>query len=1213
MLRYLFLVLFLILFSCTRQKQEGYTNTQQPKVVEAKGYVVPKDSMAEPKVVLVDESKLKKIPVGKPKVVPTNTNVHPAGKGKVVLVDEAKLRIITPGTDTFSLPKTVPAIDSPFVTGIPEVNIAKDPYIKDQNPQNFSSFSKLQGLKHDAVRCMLQDKFGNLWFGSAGGGVSKYDGRYFTHFTEKEGLSNNVVCSILEDRSGNLWFGTWGGGVSKYDGKRFTHFSIKEGLSSNFINCILEDKSGNIWFGTYLGGVSKFDGKEFTYFSIKEGLYDIVVCMLEDKHGNLWFGTDGAGLFKLARSKSEGDEHYSFTHFTEKDGLCSNYILSALEDKSGDLWFGTFGGGVSKLKFKKVEGYDKFSFINYSETDGLVRNDVRSIIEDISGNIWFGTYGGGISRFDGIGFAPYTENEGLIKNVVYCILEDRSGNMWFGTNGGVSKYVPRGFSHFSLQDGSSHDVVYRILEDRSGNLWFGDEDGGASKYDGNRVEEMERLIKEGKPIPPQAQQGLKKENGKLVKSITHFTEKEGLSKNFVWSALEDSQGNFWFGTWGGGVSKFDGKSFFHFTEKEGLSNNYVLSILEDRSGNIWLGTNGGGVSKYDGKSFTHFTKKEGLAQDVVRSILEDKSGNLWFGTWGGGVSKLALNNLAGYGPYTFTNYSIQEGLSNNNITSMLEDRSGNLWFGTFGGGVSKLALSKVKGKDTYNFTHFTEKEGLSNNFVLSILEDISGNLWFGTRFGLSKLTSEKLLDLQQIYGNENGINKRQDYLFFKNFGYEDGFLGIGCNSNSIYQSKDGKIWIGANDRITVFRPEALLPDTQSPNIQLSGIDLFNESIPWSQLRSKQDSTLVLRNGMQVADYFFSEVSRWYNLPENLSLAYNNNYLTFKFIGINMSQPKRVNYQYKLEGMDENWSGLTSRNEATYGNLPHGTYTFLVKAMNSNGVWSKPFQYTFIIRPPWWKTWWAYSAYTFFIIGSVYSYIRWRERTLRARQKELEEKVDEATVVIRKEKERSDNLLLNILPAEVAEELKSKGSADAQQVDEVTVLFTDFKGFTQLSEKLSPKELVSEINECFSAFDHIMEKFGVEKIKTIGDAYMAAGGLPSANNTHAEDVVRAALEIQAYMHQHKAKKIAADELFFEIRIGVHTGPVVAGIVGVKKFQYDIWGDTVNTASRMESSGEVGKVNVSGSTYERIKNDFKCSYRGKIQAKGKGEIDMYFVEA
>ncbi|WP_111684905.1 adenylate/guanylate cyclase domain-containing protein [Winogradskyella tangerina] len=216
-------------------------------------------------------------------------------------------------------------------------------------------------------------------------------------------------------------------------------------------------------------------------------------------------------------------------------------------------------------------------------------------------------------------------------------------------------------------------------------------------------------------------------------------------------------------------------------------------------------------------------------------------------------------------------------------------------------------------------------------------------------------------------------------------------------------------------------------------------------------------------------------------------------------------------------------------------------------------------------------------------------------------------------IIENEKERSENLLLNILPAEIAEELKEKGKADARNFDTVSMLFTDFKGFTQVSEKLSAEDLLAELNICFKAFDLICTKYNIEKIKTIGDAYMAAGGLPVPEDISVKNTVLAALEMQAFITDRIAEKKNNNDLYFEMRLGIHTGPVVAGIVGVKKFQYDIWGDTVNTAARMESSGEVGKVNISEDTYQLIKDDkdFTFEHRGMIKAKGKGEINMYFV--
>lgn len=212
------------------------------------------------------------------------------------------------------------------------------------------------------------------------------------------------------------------------------------------------------------------------------------------------------------------------------------------------------------------------------------------------------------------------------------------------------------------------------------------------------------------------------------------------------------------------------------------------------------------------------------------------------------------------------------------------------------------------------------------------------------------------------------------------------------------------------------------------------------------------------------------------------------------------------------------------------------------------------------------------------------------------------------ITISKEKQRSEELLLNILPAEVAEELKEKGSAEARQFEHVTVLFTDFVGFTQASERMDPTALINELHTCFKAFDDITAKYHIEKIKTIGDAYLAVCGLPMADTEHAKKVVAAAKEIRTFMQQRYA--LLGDKTF-QIRIGVHSGTVVAGIVGVRKFAYDIWGDTVNTAARMQENSEAGEVNISETTYKMVKDDFECRFRGEIAAKNKGMMKMYYV--
>jgi histidine kinase len=224
---------------------------------------------------------------------------------------------------------------------------------------------------------------------------------------------------------------------------------------------------------------------------------------------------------------------------------------------------------------------------------------------------------------------------------------------------------------------------------------------------------------------------------------------------------------------------------------------------------------------------------------------------------------------------------------------------------------------------------------------------------------------------------------------------------------------------------------------------------------------------------------------------------------------------------------------------------------------------------------------------------------------------LEEKVEERTKELKQERDKSEDLLLNILPKEVAKELKENGLVKPLYYESVSVMFTDLKGFTKVAESMTVENLVKELDASFHYIDDIVTKYGLEKIKTIGDSYMCAGGLPEKNRTHVIDASLTALEIQYTMEQAKELKKEMGLPFWELRLGIHTGPVIAGVVGKKKFAFDIWGDTVNTASRMESSGEPGKINISKEVYEQIKDLFDCEYRGKLNAKNKGEIEMYFV--
>lgn len=1183
-IRIIFFFSLAVLFSCNNKQQENKPTAGVSK----------QDTFSPPHITILAD-----LPDSlRPKVTLLDT----APKPRTVIVP-------THGSSSYSFKNekgdvTKINLEPPVKKMLPVLLNAKGESIKDSAGNafimgtggrgNFTNFTSDDGLALDAISCSIMDRLGNLWFGTFGGGVSRYDGKTFTNITVTHGLANNQVLSMAEDRMGNIWFGTFGSGVCRFDGSTFTTFTTKHGLADNTVLSILPDKTGKIWFGTAGGGVCSYDGENFKTLSTVDGLgNNTVISIAEDKAGNLWLGTIGGGVSRYNHATAK-----PFTTFTTTQGLASNVVVCICADKAGNLWFGTYGGGTSL--------YDGKSFTTFTTANGLANNQVVNIAEDRTGKIWFCTEGGGVSRFDGQAFTSFSAGQGLASNAAKTLTEDKFGNMWFGTFGnGVSCYNGDAFTNFSTAQGLAGNDVKSIAEDNKGNIWLATYDGGVSCYDGI--------------------------------SFTTFSATQGLANTRVWSVAHDKTGNLWFGT-NDGIIRHDGKSLTNFSTTQGLANNAVFIIEEDKAGNLWFGTNGG-VSCFNGKSFANFTVGQGLANNDVKDIAEDNKGNLWLATNGGGISR--------YDGKSFVTFSVAQGLANNNVYSIARDKTGNLWFATEGG-LSVISatdaellgatLSGWKGK--LLFKTFTKKDGLPDDFVTQVLQMPGGKMAIGTNQGIT------------LFKPSAGLNTIDEIEIY-NSGTDYPVKDVNVGHNCMLLDSHGIIWAGTGSAKTAlvrFDPTALFSNTKAPNLVIKNVKINQENIFWHDLAREESGEQVLKADSNVVPAYITEevttmgrtltkgerdsmknrfggiafdsITRIYPVPLGLVLPYRHNNITIEFNAIETGKPELVNYRYMLEGYDNDWSPVLKKTSATYGNITEGTYNFKVKAQGANGIWSEPATYTFKVLPPWYREWWAYIGYAILFVLSLFLFSKWREHSLRMEKERLERTVEKRTeelvqknIVVEKqkaevenEKKRSEALLLNILPEEIANELRSTGTTKAKQFDNVTVLFTDFVNFTQAAEQMSPQQLINELHECFSKFDEITGRYNIEKIKTIGDAYLAVAGLPTADPRHAENMVRAAIEINEYMHSRKEKLGNAT---FGIRLGIHSGSVTAGVVGVKKFAYDIWGDTVNTAARMEQSSEAGKINISQVTYDFVKDKFTCSYRGEQDAKGKGLLKMYYV--
>ena len=392
---------------------------------------------------------------------------------------------------------------------------------------------------------------------------------------------------------------------------------------------------------------------------------------------------------------------------------------------------------------------------------------------------------------------------------------------------------------------------------------------------------------------------------------------------------------------------------------------------------------------------------------------------------------------------TFTQYDPAHSVSHKMITGIVEDRNNNIWFCT-GSGVNKF--------DRKYFTWYTTEQGLSNNMTTNVLKDKNGNIWIVAIDGLNLLRA-KAITSDTLENNQVSL--------FKKYAASEGFSSGGSIFNSITQDSSGNIWIGATDKVTHYHPEGDLPDTIPPTIRLRNIALFNENINWHDAEKKKDSAIILNNGSRLEHFDFSGLTPWYNQPENLQLNYDNNYLSFQFIGITTYRPKEVRYQYFLEGLDKNWSNITDQPEATYNNLPHGNYTFKAKAVNSEGYWSKELNYSFIILPPWWKTWWAYLSYALSFGVMIWMFTWYRSRQLKAENIRLEENVNKRTIELEQSLSEKYQLIKKVESQEAL--LKERLRISRELHDDIGSTISSISIYSEVAKKrISRKENTNEV-------------------------------------------------------------------------------------------------------------------------------------------------------
>ncbi|MCR4735166.1 MAG: hypothetical protein K5829_09205 [Treponema sp.] len=1028
------------------------------------------------------------------------------------------------------------------------------------------SWTTADGLPGNTINRIIQSDDGYIYAGTYEGLV-RFDGYDFTILkkTKDSGYCFSSARALFMDSKGRIWIGANDEGVNCISDDSIVCYDVHNGMPNNSIRAITEDKNGNIWIGTAAGVVYISQDGNINYPDSIEGLNSsqvLVERLFCDSAGRVWLiSTDLNGIYYYA-----GD---SFKHYTNLNSFGDFFFTAISQDQTGAFWLGAGNQGLYKIVNGRVEKLHTGTILDTVPT--------YVIYSDETGSIWFGTDKGLVLYRNGK-YYIYTENKSLPENSINDIISDREGNIWVGTsNKGLLKLSPGKFRVIHMSSASN-----AIAEDFDGLLWVACDDGlycfDSEQMISNELTEYCKNLR--------IRHVAIASNGDILvcayskpamirysksEGIQSWCTDTGLAGDKTRVAIESSSGDLYVGTTTGlSIIKKDG-SVKSFQRQDGFETDYIMCLYEDEEGLIWIGTDGGGIYIMNHEALIDkITTINGLAGNVIFKIMQDNQGIFWVCS-GTGISRI-------------------------------EKREGEL--------PSRNSKEKI--------FNYTSENGLLTNSIFQMIFDYTGIVWMISNAGVFAVPYK---DLTALY--EDKINHLDPKFFNQNDGLKtDGFTSTALSSSD----KNGRIWFTLVDGIALYDPLKASSKEVLPLAHVESVKLDNE----------------------IKTSFI----------EPITIPTRTKRVEIKYTGLSFNSPERTRFSYMLEGFDERFSELTASRVATYTALHPGTYTFLLRAYNSDGVYAEASEKIVLIQAPLLyqrKLFWFILIAALLILILIIFYVR--DRASKIYTLQLETKVQERTVELEMAKDETDKLLKNILPESIAERLKQYGYSPvndslppvqnnkndslpekkveisdefeevsfddiisdspvekrvqiADKFDNVTVLFSDIVGFTKTTSKASAEDIVSSLNDLFYRFDTRAEKMGIEKIKTIGDAYMAACGVPNPDSNHYIKMV----EFAHGMYEDLADYNKTSKIKFNLRIGINSGPVIAGVIGKNKFIYDLWGDTVNVASRMETLCSPGGIRITENVRNLLYNhtNIKSCLEEDCEVKGKGKMKTFEIE-